>query len=120
MKRYQLDDGSVVEYLQVVVDGEEHHGSFTIRRVDRTKSAFDVSFRDLFTGIPACSTTLRWIRCDCMLDSFWNAWFVNGLEEVLEVYSLGVSTRNAEPCGSSGLLTQLLSRNPVGRQIGVF
>lgn len=48
MKRYQLDDGSVVEDLQVVVDGEEHHGSLTIRRVDRTKSAFDVSFRDLF------------------------------------------------------------------------
>jgi hypothetical protein len=37
-----------VEDLKVVVDGTEYQGSLTIRRVDRTKSAFDVSFRDFY------------------------------------------------------------------------
>jgi hypothetical protein len=48
MGRFQLDDGSVMEDLKVVVDGTEYEGSLTIRRVDRTESAFDVSFRGLF------------------------------------------------------------------------
>ena len=37
-----------MEDLKVVVDGIEYHGCLMIRRVDRTRSAFDVSFRGLY------------------------------------------------------------------------
>ena len=48
MRRERLDDGTVVEDLVVEVDGEEYRGTFRICRVDRTKSAFEVVYREYF------------------------------------------------------------------------
>ena len=44
-RREKLDDGTIVEDLVVEVDSKEHRGVFRIKRVDRTKSAFEVDYR---------------------------------------------------------------------------
>ena len=106
MARFQLDDGSVVEDLKVVVGGAEYQGSLTIRRVDRTKSAFDVSFRDLYHKDPSlfhhASVEQMRLHARFVLERLVQ----NGLEEARDEYGgfafNGVSRRTR---ASSGWLT---------------
>ncbi len=43
-RRERLDDGSTIEDLVVEVDGKEYRGTFTINRIDRFKSTFEVDY----------------------------------------------------------------------------
>jgi hypothetical protein len=43
-KHEELHDGTTVEDLVVEVNGKEHHGVLRIKRIDRTKSAFEVNY----------------------------------------------------------------------------
>ena len=43
-KRYTLDDGSIVEDLEVEVDGKRYRGSLKIVRVDSKTSSFEVRY----------------------------------------------------------------------------
>ena len=43
-RRERFDDGSTIEDLVVEIDSKEYRETFTIKRVDRSKSAFEVDY----------------------------------------------------------------------------
>jgi hypothetical protein len=47
-RSHYLDDGSLTEVLRVEVEGKHYEGWLKIRRVDRQKSAFEISFGNLY------------------------------------------------------------------------